>query len=118
MNGSPDTRTGWRRIFGSLATAEDVHFAKEMIHNVFWFLTIGLATLGLEHLVQIAEDRGTSQSIIVTFIIVKYAMLAADVIWFLSRLIVGTYGVCARAYKDMLAIKLAIKNKSEKPPAE
>lgn len=70
---------------------EDGHFALDTIRNVFWFCVIALSALGLQSVVAWADSNGASHFIVVILTGVEYALLIADVIWFLSRLVVGTY---------------------------
>lgn len=86
--GSNQPRSGIIRKF--LGT-EDGHFALDTIRNVFWFCVIALSALGLQSVVSWASEKGASNFIVITLTGVEYALLIADVIWFMSRLVVGTY---------------------------
>lgn len=90
------------RFFQVLTSSDDGHFAVDTIRNVFWFCVIGLAALGLQNFVAWTESSGGSAALVFLLTLVEYAVLIADVVWFLSRLIVGTYKVLLRAYRDVI----------------
>jgi len=90
MNKSP-IKTARENILTSFLSSEDGHFIVDTLRNVIWFVLIALSALGLQLIVQWAEGNGASNFIVLILTGAEYALLVADVIWFLSRLGVTTY---------------------------
>ncbi|MDD5058907.1 MAG: hypothetical protein PHQ60_13640 [Sideroxydans sp.] len=97
------------QMFKLLTATDDGHFAIDTIRNVFWFCVIGLAALGLQNFVTWTEQHGGSAVLVLLLTSVEYAVLVADVVWFLSRLFVGSYKIVIRAYQDIIAAKTAAR---------
>jgi hypothetical protein len=85
--------------------SEDGHFALDTIRNSFWFCVIGLVALGLQTFVGWTEANGGGTLLVWLLTAVEYAILIADVIWFLSRLAVGTYRVVLRARSEIARMR-------------
>jgi hypothetical protein len=80
-----------KNLFTILLNSEDSHFAIDITKNVFWFCVIALSALGLESIVEWEQTKGTSKLTIYLLTGVEYAVLIADISWFLSRLALTTY---------------------------
>ena len=89
----------------SFVASEDGHFALDTVRNSFWFFVIGLVALGLQTFVSWTETNGGGTVLVWLLTAVEYAILIADVIWFLSRLAVGTFRVVMRARTEILRMR-------------
>ncbi len=89
MNQSANNKR--KDLFRKFLSTEDGHFAIDTTKNVFWFCVIALSSLGLESLVKWEQAKGASNAIVYVLTGAEYAVLGADIIWFLSRLALSTY---------------------------
>lgn len=80
-----------KKLFTILYNSEDGHFAIDITKNVFWFCVIALSALGLQTIVEWEQTKGASNFIIFSLTGIEYAVIIADIIWFLSRLALSTY---------------------------
>ena len=100
------TDSSAKQVLRSLLSSDDSEFVVETIRNSFRFCAIGLVALGLQTFVGWAEGNGASKVLVWLLTGVEYAILFADVVWFLSRLVVGTYGVILRARGEMARMRV------------
>ena len=88
-------------IVSRFISSQDSHFAVDTVKNVFWFCVIALSALGLQSLVEWEESKGASSFTISMLTYVEYAVLFADIVWFMSRLITSTYINVRKAIEEI-----------------
>jgi len=71
--------------------SEEWKFAKETIRNVFVFIVIACAAMGLELIVKWMDSSGSSRAFVVVLTALEYGLFGYDVIWFISKLSSSLY---------------------------
>ena len=101
-----------KNLLEKFFATDDGHFAIDTIRNVFWFCIIALSALGLHTLVTWMSSKGVSNFIIIILTGTEYALLIADVIWFISRLAVGTYVAVKATFHEIPEKDTSLTNRS------
>ena len=109
MTSGGQAQPSWLVRLAKSLTAEDGHFAIDLIKNSFWFCVIGSAALGLEVFIAWLKAQGASDFLQQALTVTKIVLLIGDVVWFASRIVLGAFNAVVRAYSEGRETLIALR---------